>query len=140
VGVECRIQIVLALIPGDTRAMTDTYTIIKTLHLACAAVSISGFVLRGFWLWRGSRLLQARATRLLPHINDTLLFGAGVWLVIASGLIAKLAAIVVYILFGMVALKRGRTPAVRRMAFVAALGVFGYIVAVALTRMPWPFG
>ena len=127
--------------------MPDTFVIIKSLHLACAVLSISGFMLRGLWMWRGSNLLQARVTRILPHINDTLLFGAGFWLLIASAqypaqhpwLATKLVAIVVYILLGMVALKRGRTARVRALAFVGALATFGYIVAVALTRSPWPF-
>jgi uncharacterized membrane protein SirB2 len=121
--------------------------IVKTVHLACAALSLAGFLLRGLWMWHGSRLLHARATRILPHVNDSLLFGAGLWLLIATGqyaplpdwLLVKLVAIVVYILLGMVALKRGRTAASRGTAFVAALGVFGYIVTVALTRSPWPF-
>lgn len=128
--------------------MPDSFTIVKTLHLACAALSIGGFVLRGYWMWRSSPLLNARATRILPHVNDSLLFGAGLWLMVGSSqypnqhpwLTAKLITIVVYILLGMVALRRGRTPAVRLAAFVAALVVFGYIVAVALARSPWPFG
>lgn len=126
--------------------MPDTFGIVKSLHLACAALSVTGFVLRGVWELRGSPLRQARATRILPHINDTLLFGAGLWLLFATSqypaqqpwLAVKLVAIVVYILLGMVALKRGRTPAIRATAFVVALTVFGYIVVVAVTRSPWP--
>ena len=41
---------------------------------------------------------------------------------------------------GSVALKRGRTALTRALAFVVALGVFAYIVVVALARQPWPFG
>jgi uncharacterized membrane protein SirB2 len=127
--------------------MADSFTFIKQLHLACAALSIGGFVLRGVWMLRASPLLKARLTRILPHVNDTLLFGAGLWLMVTTRqvpdqhpwLTAKLIAIVVYILLGMVALKRGRSPRIRAAAFVAALTTFGYIVAVALTRSPWPF-
>jgi uncharacterized membrane protein SirB2 len=127
--------------------LLDTVALVKPLHLATAVLSIGGFVLRGLWMLRGSPLLRHRLTRILPHVNDTLLFGAGLWLLFTTAqyptqqpwLAAKLTALVVYILLGMVALKRGRTPAIRATAFVAALAVFGYMVAVALTRSPLPF-
>ena len=127
--------------------MPDTFTVVKSVHLACAALSLGGFLLRGIWMLRGSSLLHARLTRVLPHVNDTLLFGAGLWMLFVTAqyptqypwLVAKLVAVVVYILLGMVALKRGRDARIRAAAFAAALLVFGYIVAVALTRSPVPF-
>jgi len=54
-------------------------------------------------------------------------------------LTAKVLALVVYILLGTVALKRGRTKATRTTALVAALAVFAYIVSVALSRQVMPF-
>jgi uncharacterized membrane protein SirB2 len=54
-------------------------------------------------------------------------------------LTAKLIGLVVYILLGMMALKRGRTRKVRAVFFVAALTAFAYIVSVALTRSPLGF-
>ncbi|HQC87224.1 MAG TPA: SirB2 family protein [Rhodoferax sp.] len=47
-------------------------------------------------------------------------------------------ALLVYIVLGAVALKRGKTRAVRSLALVGAILVFGYIVAVALTRLVVP--
>ena len=49
-------------------------------------------------------------------------------------------ALLLYIGLGSIALKRGKTRAVRLSAFIAALAVFAYIVAVALTRQAWPLG
>ena len=49
---------------------------------------------------------------------------------------AKVVGLLLYIVLGSIALKRGRTRAVRIAAFFAALGVFAYIVAVALTKSP----
>jgi uncharacterized membrane protein SirB2 len=46
---------------------------------------------------------------------------------------------VAYILLGAVALKYGRTKAIRATAYVAALASFGYIVAVAVTKNPLVF-
>jgi uncharacterized membrane protein SirB2 len=82
--------------------------------------------------------------RVLPHVNDTVLLAAGVWLAFmlreapgaSSWLTAKLAALVVYIALGMLALRPGRTKGLRVAAWLAALAVFGYIVAVAVTRSP----
>jgi uncharacterized membrane protein SirB2 len=51
-------------------------------------------------------------------------------------LTAKVVALVAYIVLGAVALKYGRTKAVRSVALVAAILTFAYIVAVAVTRNP----
>ena len=126
----------------------DDYNLIKTLHVACAAISVSGFVVRGMWMFSGSGLLRHKLTRVLPHAVDALLLLSALWLLVLSGqhptgrdwLTAKLVAIVLYIVVGSVALKRGRTALTRALAFVVALGVFAYIVVVALARQPWPFG
>ena len=126
--------------------MLETVAYVKPLHLATAALSLGGFVLRGLWMLRDSPLRRARLTRILPHVNDTLLFGAGLWLLFATAqyphqhpwLVAKLVAIIVYILLGLLAF-RSQRRAVRAAAFFAALAVFGYIVAVAFTRTPLPF-
>jgi uncharacterized membrane protein SirB2 len=123
-----------------------TYLALKTLHITCATLSLGGFLLRGYWMLRGSPLLQHPLTRLLPHLNDTLLLGAAIGLVLAlhqyplvhGWLTAKVAALLAYIVLGALALKRGRTRSIRVAALLAAAAVFAYIVAVALTRNPWP--
>ena len=123
------------------------YTALKTLHLATIAVTLALFVLRGAWMMADSPRLQARWVRIVPHLNDTLLLASGFGLAIMLGqyplvngwLTAKLVALIVYIVLGTVALKRGKTRRTRIAAWVAALLVFGYIVAVAVTHDPLPF-
>jgi uncharacterized membrane protein SirB2 len=44
----------------------------------------------------------------------------------------------VYIGLGTVALKRGKTKSARVWTLIAALGVFGYIMAVAFTKQVIP--
>jgi uncharacterized membrane protein SirB2 len=51
---------------------------------------------------------------------------------------AKIIGLLAYIGLGTVALKRGRTKAIRVKALVAALGVFAYIIAVAVTKQVMP--
>jgi uncharacterized membrane protein SirB2 len=100
------------------------------------------FFLRGIWMIVDSPRLEARWVRVVPHVNDTLLLLAGVYLATFVGLqpwvVAKLVALVAYILIGMVAITRGRTKAVRIAAWVAAQCVFLYIVAVAVRKDPLP--
>lgn len=123
------------------------YAALKHLHLATIAVTFTLFVLRGVWMMAGSPRLQARWVRVLPHINDTLLFSSGLTLAILLGqypfvdswLTAKLIALLAYIVLGTFALKRGKTRGQRTAAWIAALLVFAYMVAVARAHAPWPF-
>lgn len=120
----------------------QTYQAIKHLHMSCAAVSVSFFILRFSWMLRGSSMLQERWVRILPHVVDTILLASALTMVFWSGQIpfqqawlgAKVLALFAYIVLGSIALKRGKTVQNRVLAFVAALLVFGYIVAVALSR------
>jgi uncharacterized membrane protein SirB2 len=117
---------------------------LKSLHLVTALLSIAGFVLRGFWMMLDSPRLQAKWVKIVPHIVDTLLLLSGIGLVVvlhysigsSPWLITKIIALVVYIVLGTIALKRGRTRGVRISAFLAAILVFGYIVAVAVHKSP----
>ena len=124
----------------------DLYATLKTVHVACVTLSLSGFVLRGSWMLSGSALLHHWLTRVLPHAVDTVLLGSAIGMAIMLGqypftagwLTAKLFALIAYILLGTVALKRGRTVGIRLGAFAGALATAAYLVAVALTRHPWP--
>lgn len=118
------------------------YLVVKHLHITFAVISGSFFLLRGIWMLRSSDMLQRRWVKVVPHAVDTLLLTTALIMVFWSGqypfdqpwLTAKVLALVAYIALGTVALKRGRTGAVRAGALFAALAVFAYIVAVALTR------
>ena len=121
-----------------------SYLIVQSLHVGCAALSISGFAARGALMLADSPLLQNRFVRVAPHVVDTALLLSAVWLAWALGQVpfvhgwitAKVLALLAYIFLGSVALRRGRTKGVRVAAFIAALAVAGYIVSVALTRDP----
>ncbi len=124
-----------------------TYTLLKQLHLATIAITLTLFLLRGFWMMAASPRLQARWVRIVPHLNDTLLLASGIGLAVLlqqyplvhGWLTAKFFALIAYIVLGTVALKRGKTRSRRIAAWFAALLVFGYMVAVALTHDPLPF-
>src|SRR5690606_14067150 len=105
------------------------------------------FMVRATWSVFESPVLNTRWVRISPHVIDTLLLASAAYLAVASGqypflqpwLSAKLAALVAYILLGVVAIRRGRTPLVRGLCALLALAVFAYMVAVAFYRSPLPF-
>lgn len=118
------------------------YETIKLIHVASAMISITGFIVRGLWMLVDSPMLQARWVRIAPHVIDTTLLGSAIYLALTiqqypgvnTWLSAKVIAVVLYIVLGMIALRRGKTKQIRVMAWVAALATFAYIAAVALTR------
>ena len=115
--------------------------------MARAGLSGALFLLRGGWMLAGSHMLARKGVRIAPHLIDTLLLASAIVLATWSGqypgaqpwLTAKLAALVGYIVLGSVALKRGQTRQQRLAAFIEALALFAYIVAVAVTKRPIPF-
>lgn len=120
-----------------------SYTTVLTVHLVTAGASLAGFVVRGVWMWRGSRLLRHRVTRVAPHVNDTVLFITGIWLASKLGywplpvwLICKLVAVLLYIMAGSMGLHYGGTPRRQKLFFCVALALFAYIVALAYLKQP----
>lgn len=120
------------------------YTLLKNTHVGLAVVSIAGFVVRGYWMMRGSGLLGHQVTRVAPHIVDTVFLLTGIALVYElslpvfanTWLIAKFAGLIAYIVLGAIALRRGPTLQVRLVAFVGALSAFAYIVGAAVAKSP----
>lgn len=120
------------------------YLIIKNLHALSAVITITGFVLRGYWMVTGSDKLQHRITRIAPHVVDTVFLLSGIAMLAMLSLnpfsqgwlVAKFAGLIAYILLGTLAIRRGSTLQIRIIAFVGALSVFSYIVGVALSKSP----
>lgn len=115
---------------------------IKLIHMSTAFISISLFLLRGFWVYRDSTMMNEKWVKIVPHINDTILLITAVILALTiqqypfvdSWLTAKFTALFIYIILGMFALKHAKELKNKVMFFVLSLLMFGYIVGVALTR------
>ena len=118
------------------------YLTLKIVHVSAAILTISGFTLRGIWMLQKSPNLDRKAVRVAPHIVDTVFLLSGIALIQVMHLpvlsqpwlLTKFAVLVIYVLLGMVALRRGRTIRIRTTAFVLALVAFGYIAGVALSK------
>ena len=122
------------------------YTLLRTVHIASVHLTLTLFLLRGFWMLTNSSLLHVRWVRIVPHVNDTLLLLAAISMLFVADInplnqpwiLAKIIGLLAYIGLGTIALKRGKTKTIRVMAMIAALGVFGYIMAVAMTKQVIP--
>jgi uncharacterized membrane protein SirB2 len=123
------------------------YSLIKALHISAALSSFVFFLLRATWSLRGAPMMQRRWVRVMPHVLDTCLLALGVSLMVMLSawpqqtpwLAAKLSALLLYIVLGSVAIKRGRSPA-QKAAFTAmATLVFLYMLSVAVSHDPMGF-
>jgi uncharacterized membrane protein SirB2 len=125
-----------------------SYSMLKYTHVAAVIASFALFFLRGLWLMAAPEKLAARWVRVVPHVIDTVLLFSAIALAAMTAqypfvqpwLTAKVLALPVYILLGTVAIRRGRTRRARIVAWILALTVFGYMVAVARARVPFPWG
>jgi|307.fasta_scaffold469455_2 uncharacterized membrane protein SirB2 len=118
------------------------YLTVKFIHVAAVVVSWALFALRGLWMITESPKLKLRWVRIVPHVNDTILLAAALYLATFFGLqpwiIAKIVALVAYVVIGAVAITRGPSKPIRVIAWLAAQAVFLYIVLVAVYKDPLP--
>ncbi len=120
---------------------------IKWLHIVCAMLSGAGFFARGILMVRESPWLQQRVVKILPHVVDTVLLVSAITLASQWGwaalhmpwIVAKIVTLLLYIGLGVVALRPWFSMRVRVGAWLAALGAFVYIVAVAISKNPLVF-
>lgn len=118
------------------------FLFLKIVHITCAITTICGFILRGYWMMTASDWLQRKPVRIAPHVIDALFLVSGIAMLYVlsinpftqSWLIAKFGGLVIYVLLGTIAIKRGPTLQIRVIALVGAVSVFAYIAGVALSR------
>ncbi len=124
--------------------MLEFYPQIKWIHVAAVIASGSLFALRGAGTFAGAAWPMWATVRYLSYTIDTALLTAALMLAtllhqypfVHGWLTAKVGLLVVYILLGTFALKRGRTTRVRAWCYAAALAVFLFIVSIARTHDP----
>ena len=130
---------------SDAAALMAFYPQIKWVHVAAVSASGSLFALRGALVQAGRPgWAMAAPLRYVSYTIDTVLLTAALMLLtmlpaamFANGwLTAKLLLVVVYVLLGTFALKRGRTPRGRGICYLAALLAFGTVVGIAMAHHP----
>lgn len=122
-------------------------SILKHLHVTFVTLSYSLFFVRGVWMLRDSPLSSMHLMKIAPHVVDTLLLLSAVALAWQYGISpletpwlgTKIVALLLYIIIGSIALKRGKTRTIRISAWLLAQVVFFYMVSVAITHNPLPW-
>jgi uncharacterized membrane protein SirB2 len=124
--------------------MAEWYLQLRQAHITFAVLSVSIFTLRGLLMLAGSTHSNSVWLRYPSYTVDTLLLTAALMLtgVIhqypfqAGWLTMKVGLLVVYVVLGSVALRRGRTRPVRIGAFVVALLTVAFLFTVARAHHP----
>lgn len=124
-----------------------TYLAVKHLHMTLALLSISGFLLRAALKFYSPQRLSNRWFKIVPHSIDTLLLSCAVYLCISSGqyplssswLTAKVAALLLYIGFGLWLMRFARSKPQQWLALTGATLSFAYMLAVAFNKTPYPW-
>jgi uncharacterized membrane protein SirB2 len=122
----------------------EFYAEIKWIHIAAVLCSGALFALRGAVMLAGARWYMAAPLRYLSYTIDTVLLTAALMLAtilhqypfVHGWLTTKVLLLVVYVVLGSYALKRGSTRAGRAWAYFAALLVFAFIISVARAHDP----
>lgn len=118
---------------------------IKFAHVAAAFASGGLFFLRWITLQIGAgRFAMAAPIRYVSYSIDTVLLTAALMLatilhqypLVHTWLTVKVGLVVLYIVLGSFALKRGWTQRARRVYGIAALLVFAMIISIARSHHP----
>jgi uncharacterized membrane protein SirB2 len=125
--------------------MEEYYVHIRNVHIVAVLASGALFLLRGV----GINLFTATwpmwaPVRYLSYTIDTVLLTAALMLMtivrqypfVHAWLTVKIVLLLVYIVLGSLALKRGKTRVARLAFFAAAVLVFAFIYTVARTHHP----
>ena len=115
---------------------------IKLIHMSTAFISITFFLVRGFWVFSNSEMMNKKWVKIVPHINDTILLITAIMLAVGiqqypftqDWLTAKFIALLLYIVFGTFALKRAKERKNKIIFFILSILTFSYIIGVALNR------
>lgn len=120
------------------------YPALRHLHITCVSASLALFAARGLGVAALQSWPMRAVWRRLSVVIDVLLLSAGasLWALLSyhplqqTWLGLKLVLLVVYIVLGSFALKRGRTRGQRLVFFALALAVAGSMVGMALRHHP----
>lgn len=124
--------------------MIEFYPQIRLVHIVAVVLSGSLFALRWIALNIDARWPMAAPVRYLSYTIDTVLLTAALMLAtvlhqypfVHGWLTVKVLLLVIYIVLGTFALKRGRTRQMRLACGAAAVLVYVFIITVARAHHP----
>ncbi|MBX5461360.1 MAG: SirB2 family protein [Steroidobacteraceae bacterium] len=124
--------------------MIEFYPQIKLVHIVSILASGVLFLIRAIAVQRRWPWAMAAPVRYLSYSIDTVLLTSALMLMsvlqqypfVHSWLTVKILLVIVYIVLGSFALKRGPTPAIRLACSIAAVLVYGVIITIARAHDP----
>jgi uncharacterized membrane protein SirB2 len=121
--------------------MAEYYMQLRTAHIGLALLSVAIFIVRGGLVLTDSPARDTPWLKYPSYCIDTLMLTTVIrqYPFTTGWLTSKVVLLVVYVLLGSIALKRGRTRSVRAVAFVAALLTVGFLFTVARAHHPLGF-
>ncbi len=123
------------------------YYMLKLAHVACVVISGALFIYSYARLSMRPNQPLAKALKVLPHINDTVLLVSAIGMLSLIGLnpfttpwlLAKILALLVYITLGAICMRSLPGSKRQTVSFVGAISVFAYILLVGLSKQVYPF-
>lgn len=121
----------------------DLYNALKHIHISTVSISLLLFISRAILLFSQSPRLHHPALRVLPHLNDTILLLSAISMLVVAELIpngeniwllAKIIAMVVYIMLGMTLFKWAKSMLTKQLVFILALLTYGYIIHTGIYK------
>ena len=126
--------------------MYESYTTIKAIHIVTVFISLGIFAIRGFMMLLAKGDYQHRIWRLTSAFNDSLLLVLGLYLSYLNSIVwqlgwfqEKMLFLVLYIVLGMLALKRLKNMTARRICLLAAFICAGHMLQLARYNTTWFF-
>ena len=124
--------------------MAEYYLALRSAHIGLALISVTIFLLRGGLMLADSPARDTPWLKYPSYAVDTMLLTAALMLTTVihqypfttGWLTMKVVLLVIYVVLGSIALKRGRTRRVRAMALGAALLTVGFLFTVARAHHP----
>ena len=124
--------------------MIEFYPQIKNLHILMVLLSGGLFALRGLGVLLGGRWPLSLPVRWTSYAIDTTLLTAALmlltmlpWAMFSNGWLGmKIGLLVVYVVLGVLALKRARSPRMRVVFYVLALLTYGWMLTIARAHHP----
>lgn len=122
------------------------YELLKLVHILCVLISGTLFIYRYVRLSTKPEQALAKALKVVPHINDTVLLASAIGMLSLIGLnpfttpwlLAKILALAGYVLLGTVCMRSRPGSRRQTVSFVAAISVFAYIVLVGISKQAMP--
>lgn len=118
------------------------FEMLRQIHITCALATGMLFVIRGFWMMMDGPKLKQPVIKIAPHVIDTvLLLSAMAMLVVASihpfsqpWLLAKFVALLVYIMFGLLAFRFAPNKGLKILCWMLAVATLFCIYGFAMTK------